>query len=76
MAGVHRDYKITGNYGTFEITKVVRLEVVNGSPYDMEEEDWEAEAYTHTGIMADLEDAGWTFTEAPDGEDWEIERVI
>jgi hypothetical protein len=76
MGGVYRDYRITGNYGTFEITKVVRLEVANGQALDMEEEDWEEEAWSRGGIMEDLKVAGWTFTQAPKGEDWEIERVI
>jgi hypothetical protein len=54
-------FRLTGNYGTFVITRVV----------DVTDED---EAFTETGIMSTLEDAGWTFTEAPDGESWDIEE--
>ncbi len=67
-----RDYKITGNYGTFEITKNVR---VTGT-WDWDEDDWEGEAWQQGGLMAALEADGWTFTQAPNGEEWEIERVI
>jgi hypothetical protein len=55
-------YQLTGNYGTFEITKIV----------EAEDED---EAFQQTGIMSDLEDAGWDFTEGPDGEQWEVEVI-
>lgn len=55
-------YRLTGNYGTFEITKII------------EADDDEA-AYEHTGIMSDLIAAGWEFTERPDGEEWEIEEI-
>ena len=55
-------YRITSNYGTFEITREVLAT----------DED---EAWTHTGVMADLEAAGWTFTESPDGEDHEVDLI-
>ena len=70
---VTRIYKMTGNYGTFEITK---NQTITGTS-DWQEEDWEEECYSWTGIMTTLEVGGnWTFTQAPEGEDWEIERVI
>lgn len=53
-------YRLTGNYGTFEITRIVEL-------------DSHDEAYALTGIVADLVAVGWHFTEAPEGEEWEIE---
>ena len=55
-------YRLTGNYGTFEITRVV----------EAENED---EAFCETGIMSDLVDIGWEIVSAPDGEEWEIEEV-
>lgn len=55
-------YRLTGNYGTFEISKTV--EAVDGD-----------EAFNQTGIMQDLIAAGWTITSQPDGEEWEIEVV-
>ena len=67
---VKRDYKLTGNYGTYVIEKVVT--VVGSS--DWEEWDWDDEAWSHTGIMFSLKD--WTFIEEPNGEDWEVERVL
>lgn len=54
-------YRLTGNYGTFEVTKTV--EAVN-----------EDEAFWHTGIAQDLIDAGWAI-DGPDGEEWTIEAV-
>ena len=70
-----RDYKLTGNYGTFEITKVVRIDVEDHEATDYDDEDWEEFAYQSTGIMVDLVNAGWTFNSSPDGEEWEIEHV-
>jgi hypothetical protein len=55
-------YRLTGNYGTFVITKVV----------DVADED---EAFMETGIMSDLVAVGWEFVETPDGEDWDIEPI-
>lgn len=52
-------YRLTGNYGTFEISRVV--EAAN---FD--------EAYEQTGIMDVLADAGWTIESSPDGEEWSI----
>ena len=66
-----RDYTITGNYGTFEIQKTVR---VTGYT-DWDDDEWEADVYEHTGIMMELEQAGWKISSQPDGEDWEIEHV-
>jgi hypothetical protein len=54
-------FKLTGNYGTFEITKIV----------EAEDED---EAWEHTGIMIDLMAAGWDVVDAPEGEEWDIEE--
>ena len=65
------DVKITGNYGTFEVSKVVTIV----SPTDMTTQDIIDEAYPHTGIMLDLERGGWTVT-SPDGEDWEYHVTI
>ena len=33
------------------------------------------EAYEETGIMLDLEDAGWDILSAPEGEEWEVEPL-
>jgi hypothetical protein len=52
-------FRLTGNYGTFVITKVV----------DVKNAD---EAHALTGIMTDLQEAGWTITDWPDGEEWDI----
>lgn len=54
-------FRLTGNYGTFEITRVV-------------EADDEDDAYCETGITSTLEAAGWTVS-AVDGEDWEVELL-
>lgn len=55
-------FRLTGNYGTFEITRVV----------EAEDED---EAWEHSGIMSTLLEAGWVFIDSPEGEDWEIEEI-
>lgn len=55
-------YRLTGNYGTFEISKIVEAEDGEG-------------AFEQTGIMQDLIAVGWEFTSDPDGEEWEIEVV-
>jgi hypothetical protein len=55
-------YRLTGNYGTFTITKVVEAEN-------------EQAAYWQTGIMETLTGAGWSVLDGPDGESWEIEEV-
>jgi len=55
-------YKVTSNYGTFEITKIVLAE---------SEED----AYDQTGIMVDLIMAGWHVNSYPDGEEHEIKEI-
>lgn len=54
-------WRLTGNYGTFEIRKIVEA---------VRFED--AEAWT--GIMVDLQAVGWEILSAPEGEDWTIER--
>lgn len=59
--GLMPRYKLTGNYGTFEVSKIV-------------EAADEVEALCETGIMSTLVDAGWHMT-TPDGEEWEIEEV-
>ena len=70
---VRREYLITGNYGTFELSKVVVLEG-NAAWTD---DEWEDEVWQETGIMTDLEEAGWDFDEGgPEGEQWEIERIV
>ena len=58
-----RHYRITGNYGTFEISRVVEAEN-------------EVDAWGQSGIMYDLEIAGWTFTSRPEGESWEIVELL
>lgn len=58
-----RTFRLTGNYGTFEIQRVVEAD-----DYD--------HAWSLTGIVSTLEAAGWTFTESPDGEDWVIEELL
>lgn len=55
-----RPYRLTGNYGTFEIQRIV------------EAADAQA-AYEQAGIITTLTAAGWTCTDAPDGESWTIE---
>lgn len=66
-----REYLLTGNYGTFEVTKLVEIVGAN----DWEEVDWQDAVWSQTGIMTDLEEEGWEFDNAPDGEDWEVQRV-
>lgn len=55
-------FRLTGNYGTFVISRVV--EAVD-----------EEHAFHDAGIAADLRDAGWRFESMPDGEEWTIEEV-
>ena len=55
-------WRVTGNYGTFEITRVVEADTEDG-------------AMAAVGIVGTLEFEGWTFTEGPDGEEWTIEEV-
>lgn len=52
-------FEIVSSYGTFEISKIVEAEDAR-------------DASSHAGIMLDLEAAGWTFSESPDGESHEI----
>lgn len=54
-------FKLTGNYGTFEVTRVV----------EAEDED---EAWCETGISDALRADGWDVSNV-DGEDWEIEEI-
>lgn len=56
-------YRLTGNYGTFEIRKIIELP---------SHED----AYAQTGIVVDLIAAGWTILESPEGEEWTIEMLV
>lgn len=65
------DVKITGNYGTFEVSKIVT--VVCPKPMTMDE--ILDEAWMHAGIMADLERGGWTVT-VPEGEGWDFDVTI
>lgn len=62
MPGGKRKFRLTGNYGTFVIDRVVEAE---------DEED----AFTETGIMDDLADQGWRIVSAPDGEEWEVAEI-
>ncbi len=55
-------WQLTGNYGTFMLGKEI-------------EADSYEEAYEETGIMLDLEDAGWDILSAPEGEEWEVEPL-
>jgi|CXWL01.1.fsa_nt_gi hypothetical protein len=55
-------YRLTGEYGTFTVTKEIKA-----VDYD--------EAYAETGIMMDLEDLGWSFADLPEGEAWLIEEL-
>lgn len=57
-----RRYRLTGNYGTFTITKVVAA---------LDEDA----AYRQTGIMFDLQELGWEIVDEVDGEEWEIEEL-
>lgn len=57
-----RRFKLTGYYGTFEITKVV----------EARDED---HAYEMTGIATDLAHAGWKVSDV-DGEEWEIVEIL
>lgn len=54
-------YRLTGNYGTFEICRFVDAPCAHG-------------AFRQTGIMQDLIAAGWSILSSPDGEDWTVER--
>jgi hypothetical protein len=56
-------FKLTGNYGTFVIERVV----------EATDQD---EAFTMTGIGTTLTAAGWTIVEPPEGEEWEIEEFV
>ena len=51
-------FRVTGNYGTFEITRTV--EAVD-----------KAGAFAQTGISDDLRQIGWEVSEV-DGEEWEV----
>lgn len=55
-------YRITSNYGTFVISRIV----------EAADED---EAWAHTGIMETLTIAGWDIVSSPDGEEHEIELL-
>lgn len=52
-------YRLTGNYGTFAVSRVVIATNEDG-------------AWMQTGIMGSLIDAGWHVDSYPDGEEWEI----
>lgn len=68
--------KVTSNYGTFEVSRVVELEIdTEGMDADERAEAIEEEGYEHTGIMSVLIAAGYTVEEAPDGEYHEIEEI-
>ena len=54
-------YMLTGNYGTFEVTRVVEANDIN-------------EAWNMTGITPDLEAGDWHVS-AIDGEEWTIEEL-
>jgi hypothetical protein len=56
-------YRLVGNYGTFEVHKTVECVSVE-------------DAFTETGIMATLTDAGWKCDDGPDGEEWTIYRQV
>lgn len=56
-------YRLTGDYGTFEIEREVEVESAK-------------EAYAMTGICQTLEDEGWTIVTWPDGESWMIEQDV
>ena len=52
-------YKLTGNYGTFEVSREVEAE-----------DDFAA--FAETGIMSVLQAAGWSI-DGPEGEEWTVE---
>jgi len=54
-------FLITGSYGTFEVSKIV-------------EASSEDHVWAETGILSDLERAGWSVSDV-DGEDWSIELL-
>ena len=55
-------YRVTGNYGTFQVSRVVEADSCDG-------------AFAQTGIATTLEAAGWT-VDGPEGESWVIERFV
>jgi hypothetical protein len=55
-------FKLTGNYGTFVIERVVEAADENA-------------AFMLTGIGTTLTAAGWTMVEPPEGEEWEITAI-
>jgi hypothetical protein len=57
-----RRWRLTGNYGTFVIQRVV------------EAADEDA-AFMLTGIGTTLTAAGWTMVEPPEGEEWDITEI-
>jgi len=65
------DVKITGSYGTFEVSKIVTVVC----PQDMTHDEILEEAWPHTGIAADLARGGWSVSEI-DGEEWEFDVAI
>lgn len=56
-------YRLTGDYGTFEIQRTVEA----ASP---------ADAHSMSGIMLDLMEVGWTVLSSPDGECWTVEELV
>ncbi len=62
----HYDVRLTGNYGTFTVMKVVTVLAES-------REHAEELAFEQTGIGEALQKDGIVFTSSPDGEEWTIE---
>lgn len=68
--------KIVSNYGTFEVSRVVEIEVdTEGLTAEERADEIEDAAYEETGIMSILIAAGYTVEESPEGEDHEIIEI-
>ena len=57
-----KQYKITSNYGTFIIRKTVTADSLD-------------EAWAETGIMTDLQAAGWECASSPEGETHFVDEI-
>ena len=65
------DVKVTGNYGTFEVSKVITVVC----PQDMTTDEILDEAWPHTGIKHDLERGDWIVSDIDDVE-WDFDVTI
>jgi len=65
-----REYLLVGNYGTFEVSKVL---IVQGE-IGWDEDDYEDHVWCETGIRTTLEEDGWE-VEGPTGEEWQVDQL-